>query len=118
MSSVTFIATSERELLREISSILGQERCYVSRNVLRSCEVGLEAGSWHCSTLLERKDVERQGKVGLIIPGRCRLTCGKAPTRATVLRDIISGILCVYMCMCVLSLSSLCMGSVFVTNSA
>jgi len=55
MSSVTFIASSEREFLREIASILGQELCYVSRNILRSCEAGLEAGSWHCSTLLEIK---------------------------------------------------------------
>jgi hypothetical protein len=55
MSSVTFIANCAREFLREIASILGQELCYVLRNILRSCEAGLEAGSWHCSTLLEIK---------------------------------------------------------------
>jgi hypothetical protein len=55
MSSVTFIASSEREFLREIASISGQELCYVLRNILRSFETGLEAGSWHCSTLLEVK---------------------------------------------------------------
>ena len=89
MSSVTFIANSEREFMREIASISGQELCYVSRNILRSCEACLEAGSWHCTTLLEIKYFQRQGKV----PGRCRLMCDKALTRATVLRDIISGML-------------------------
>jgi len=55
MSSVTFFASSEREFLREIASISGQELCYVLRNILRSCEAGLEAGNWHCSALLEIK---------------------------------------------------------------